>query len=511
MGKKILGEFDESEFSPLEDDDNPDRHYFATQTLEEFHADDSFVRGVMGPVGSGKSVGMVCEGLQRACKQRPFHGVRRTRWAIIRNTYGELASTTLNTFKDWIPNSMCRVKESPPIVAYIDAYLEDGTKVESEILFVALDRPDQVKKLLSLEITWAWINEGKEVPKEVLDMLKKRVGRYPGPALGGASWWGVFMDTNPPDDDHWYYKLAEEERPEGWTFYRQPGGLLRDEQGNYSPNPLAENVQNLPGGYNYYFTQIAGEEQPSIDAYVLGQYASLHTGRAVYQGQWYDTWHLSHEPLPVFNGIPLRLGFDFGLTPACAVGQVTPMGGLNILREYYAENEGLRQFVMEIVKPSLLNDFPHIPQSKWLVTGDPRGDQRSQANKNAPNCFKELSLAGMPGRPAPTNDFEMRRQAVINMLRRTLGPGEAAFRLDPSCKILRKGFNGGFQFRRMQVSSSTGPVYTDKPVKNRYSHLQDGLQYLCLQVERPADITPPGGARHRHNLPPQHNTWPGTT
>ncbi len=33
-------------------------------------------------------------------------------------------------------------------------------------------------------------------------------------------------DTNAPDEDHWYYRLAEETRPEGWEFFRQPGGLL---------------------------------------------------------------------------------------------------------------------------------------------------------------------------------------------------------------------------------------------------------------------------------------------
>jgi hypothetical protein len=43
------------------------------------------------------------------------------------------------------------------------------------------------------------------------------------------------MDTNPPDDDSWYYRVAEKEKPEGWEFFKQPGGLLEVGDG-YEPN-----------------------------------------------------------------------------------------------------------------------------------------------------------------------------------------------------------------------------------------------------------------------------------
>jgi hypothetical protein len=44
---------------------------------------------------------------------------------------------------------------------------------------------------------------------------------------------------------------------------------------------------------------------------------------------------------------------------------------------------------------------------------------------------------------------------------------------------LRKGFQGGYQFRRLQVS---GERYGDKPEKNIYSHPHDALQYVCTRV-----------------------------
>ena len=42
-----------------------------------------------------------------------------------------------------------------------------------------MDRPEDVKKLLSLELTGIWINEAREIPKSIVDACTMRVGRYP--------------------------------------------------------------------------------------------------------------------------------------------------------------------------------------------------------------------------------------------------------------------------------------------------------------------------------------------
>ena len=70
----------------------------AGPVVEAYHASDSFVRGLMGPVGSSKSSASCVEIFRRACEQKPSNGVRRSRWAIIRNTYPELKSTTIKTW-----------------------------------------------------------------------------------------------------------------------------------------------------------------------------------------------------------------------------------------------------------------------------------------------------------------------------------------------------------------------------------------------------------------------------
>ena len=55
--------------------------------------------------------------------------------------------------------------------------------------------------------------------------------------------------------------------------------------------------------------------------------------------------------------------------------------------------------------------------------------------------------------------------------------GKPAFLIDRRCPSLIKGFEGGYQYKRMEVS---GERYADKPDKNMYSHIHDALQYLML-------------------------------
>jgi hypothetical protein len=41
------------------------------------------------------------------------------------------------------------------------------------VLFMALDREDDASKLLSLELSFAWINEAREVPKGIVDAFSE--------------------------------------------------------------------------------------------------------------------------------------------------------------------------------------------------------------------------------------------------------------------------------------------------------------------------------------------------
>ena len=469
--------------------------YKAEPTLSQFHQCDADVRGVMGPIGSGKSVACCIEILTRARRQAPNKdGIRKSRWAVIRNTYPELKSTTINTWKEWIPEEICPITYGSPIEGRLRTPLDDGTELDLHIYFLSLDKPKDVRKLLSLELTGVWVNEAREIAWSIVQAALSRTGRYPAKRDAEITWTGMILDTNPPDDDHWWYRQAEEIKPHGWVFFRQPGALLPvlDPQGrilSYKANPAAENVQHQPLGYQYWMRLTQGTDPQWIRVHCCGQYGSVFDGKPVYHGIYNDTVHTSPTPLGLYRGRPIHLGFDFGLTPACIIGQIAPNGQLRILRELICQRGGIKQFVTDAVTPMLNTLFPSLPV---ISTGDPAGAQASQADELT--CLRQLQLLGIPTQPAPTNAFLPRRQAIIDRLTRTQD-GHPALLLDPSCKMLRKGFIGGYKFERIQVTGEER--YKDQPAKNKYSHPHDALQYLvlgCDTIEAPTPPAPPVSA-----------------
>ena len=152
------------------------------------------------------------------------------------------------TIKDWLDcfenlGHFNRGGLEPP-THHMKYKLEDGTMVVAEVVFLALDREDHVKKLRGVQGTWGWLNEVKEIPFAVAQMLDLRMGRYPKDVR--PTWYGLFGDTNACDTDHWYYRMGEELKPEGWLFLRQPGGLMRT---NIPAFRLPESVIDEETGY----------------------------------------------------------------------------------------------------------------------------------------------------------------------------------------------------------------------------------------------------------------------
>jgi hypothetical protein len=63
----------------------------------------------------------------------------------------------------------------------------------------------------------------------------------------------------------------------------------------------------------------------------------------------------------------------------------------------------------------------------------------------------------------------------------TLRDGKPQFQINPRCEVLRKGFLGRYQYKRVKVAGAA-ECYHDEPDKNEYSHPHDGLQYAATHV-----------------------------
>jgi hypothetical protein len=453
------------------------------ETIRRFMSSEAFVRGLRGPVGSGKSVAACAEIFRRACAQAPSKGVRRSRWAVIRNTQPELKTTTIKTWLDWFPEEeFGKFRWSSPFTHHIR---KPG--LDLEMIFLALDTPEDVKKLLSLELTGVWINEARQVPKAVLDAATGRVGRFPSQREGGCTWSGIIMDTNSPDEDHWWAIMSgdvpppdwmsEEERrhlvrPEGWTFFTQPAALLKvkDLKGDiteYVANPKRENQKGVKD--SYYLKQLAGKTSNYINVYLCNEYGSLSDGKAVHP-EFDRTFHVAQHPLDVAENTVIHVGIDFGLSPAALFGQ-NVLGRWHVLRELVTFDTDIVAFVRLLKK--VMAEIA-VSGSVFQLWGDPAGDIRSQTDKNTP--FLVFRNAGVAIRPAPSNDVALRLSAVNEPLARRVNKGPGLL-IDPRCSNYIRGLEGGYQYRRIQ---GTAERYEETPLKNRFSHLQDGGQYMFL-------------------------------
>jgi hypothetical protein len=418
-----------------------------------FMWDTSFFRGIMGPFGSGKSTVCIMDMLEKAVTQKVgLDGKRRSRWAVVRNTYPELRTTTIKSWHQWVPPQLGRWVDTGPPTHHIT----EGD-LDMEVIFVSLDRPDDVAKLLGMELTGAWIDEAREVPKAVVDGLTGRVGRYPSVLMGGCTWSGIIASTNPPDNDHWWYKLAEEVKPEGWRFFRQPSGV----------SAQAENRDHLPP--NYYERQIAGKDEDWVKVYVHGDYGFVRTGKPIYP-EYKDSIHCKEFDL--IPGLPIHFGIDFGLTPAAVFAQKTPMGQWRWHSELVTEDMGMVRFC-ELVRSHMATMYPGM--SFASITGDPAGDTRAQTDETTP--FQILRAQNIPAQPAATNDFIKRRESVAVALSRLID-GQPGLIIHPRCQMTRKGMAGGYNYKRLQVTGEER--YRDVPDKNMYSHVCEAGQYLMV-------------------------------
>lgn len=471
-------------------------NYEASPTGQAFHASAERVKAIVGPVGAGKTVVCVMEMLNKAIAQPANReGKRQTRFVAIRQSYPQLISTVVKTFMDWI-GPLGKISYGTPIAWNAKFPLSDGTTVEMEVIFLALERPEDAAKLRSLEVSHGYISEFAEIPSEVMDMLRGRIGRYPSVRHGvpcqGKS---ILMESNPPTTRSHWYNLFEVERPKGHVLFRQPAPLFYDpDAGGYNDpdayvkNPSAENIKWLDGGYDYYLDQIPGSDRNYINVYILGEYGTTFSGQPIYE-DYSDAHHVAPKVLRPVAKNPLVAGIDFGLNAAVVITELTPLGALHALNECCGTDVMLEQFLEEQVRPMLIHSY-----RGWPITFV--GDPSDNSGRAGYTLLKQMHLAA---KPAFSNDPIDRWDAVKFFLKRRNG-----FLMSPSCVTLREGFLGGYKFKHTQAINAP---HTGRADKNHTSHPHDGLSYAAMEHRRGQIQSHKRARAAQHKRPPKPHLW----
>lgn len=441
--------------------------YTAPPTIRQFMRDDSFFRVISGPYGSGKTTACIMEVVRRCIQQLPgADGMRRSRWAVVRNTNRQLKDTTVKDFLMWFPSGEAgRWKESEM------TFFLEFADVRAEILFRALDTPDDIQRVLSLQLTGAFVDECREIAPEIIEALQGRLGRYPREEDVPNYWSGMICSTNPPEIDSWWYKVMEgfpvEEGDEGTIVpcasYKQPSGL----------SDQAENRDKLKP--DYYERLARGKTQDWINTYIHGEYSQSLHGVPVFAKVFKHNRHVSSTPLPIDARLPVIIGVDFGRTPAMVFKQMRPNGRIFTLRELVEFDIGFDRFLKYKVRPFIANNFSTNP---LVFIIDPAGKSQSQTRDES--CYgmlkEEFYAEGAKVKLATTNDPDLRIQAVEKTL--TLYPeGEPLLLIDPSCKWLIDAMRSRYRY-----ANNKNPDFGHKPKpdKNNWSHVSDANQYADL-------------------------------
>ena len=449
--------------------------YKPSPTGELFHSNNKRFKLIMGPYGSGKSTICIAEIVYRTMMMpKCVDGIRRARWAIVRNTYPDLERSTVKTWLDWFGNlGKSNFTKKPP--HYETVFYDENGEIHLEVIFLALDREEEIpRKLKSFECTGFYLNETSELSPIVIGHADGRTGRYPSLRLCKEPfWYGTIADTNPPKVGSWLYDMFETEKtPDSAILFKQPPGLIKDEDGKWLENPDRDNKEFLQKLYYTEMSKTLTQEETKV--FCLGEYGALSYGKKIYP-QYNDDFH-SGEDILYDEKLDIICGMDFGNTPAIVLGQLSKSGQLFLFQEFTSIDSNAEELLSNVVLPWMKINCPRYVIA--FTAEDPSGLTNSQSN--GISCHTILNNLGMKPRAASSNDPMVRHNAVKTLLNKSVMGKSSIIISKEGCPVLREGFNGGYGYKGIRTLNGT--VYTDKAEKNEYSHIHDALQYLCLSI-----------------------------
>lgn len=484
--------------------------YIPSLTHKLFHADKSKTRIVMGAFGSGKTTAMIAEIIHRACRMpKCKDGVRRYKCLVIRNTYNDLKRTCLESWLTWCNNlgTVYPYNQSP--IHYRHVFNDQKGTVELKIEFMSIDNPKQLRQLKSFETTDVWLSELSELNYSVLKTVLGRVGRYPSHVqLGNNIEFShdVFAETNAPNQRHWIKKIEDtafleyEDGVEKHRIYRaetnyrnndidqcsivkiyhQPPALLKNDKKEWLSNSYAENIKNLPGGYQYYFNMLQNGEE-FVRVYVQGKYGVVRDGQVVYQ-KYNDDIHTT-EKIDIQKNIELIYGIDYGIATCAILVCQYVAGQLRVIKEFCGEHMYISDLANEQFIPWLEANCTKNRYEQYNAWGV---DDCAQTDRGR----EQLTDLGLDIRAARTNAIEPRLASVHTFLGRITNKGYPSILISRSgCPILREGFNGQYCLKSSRINGEN--VYQDVPNKlHPISDIHDCLQYVALEFTGQTETKP---------------------
>lgn len=388
----------------------------------EFHKSDAKYKCFVGGFGSGKTKAGIWEVID-LCVRYP-----RNIALIARKTATDLRDSTQRMFFEECPRDL------------IQTYLRAQKRVilinGSEIIFRGLDEPERQTKSLNLGVFY--VDEASEIDIDTFRMLQGRLRLSYVPKHYGL------LTTNPPNVDHWIYKLFVERKSKDYFLVQSS-----TYDNKYLPEDYVKSLEEeYPESWRYTFLQ--------------GNFGFIQKGSPVFKNV---NRELHFADLSYMHGKPVYVGWDFGFVhPAIVCLQVDNDDRVCVLREYMGSNIYLNEFADKVI--FLLNQW--FPNAKFEHFCDPAGVQRS--DKSAMTSIDILKSKGI-------NNVRWRKievsvgLAAIQQKINTLIGDKPGLIIDNSCRFLKEAFLGGYCYDKNSNKN--------EPLKDGlYEHVCDALRYI---------------------------------
>jgi hypothetical protein len=277
------------------------------------------------------------------------------------------------------------------------------------------------------------------------------------PALSDRNGWCVFSGT-PNGKNHFYDILARAREDSEWyhTILRASESCI------LSAEELADAKRVMTDD------EYEREFECSFDSII---------GKRIYP-EWNSRVHISDEPLLPVRPVQVISGWDnTGLSPAINLSYFTADGQWRIFKEFCFFDTGIMDATETLVTWCNRN----LPRGcTFEHYGDPAGRNRD-SNKMSPRDYitiKGRELGNEIYLIDGIQTWKARREAVANRLTKMVN-GKPAIIVDPGCRMLIEGFEGGYAYREL---ANLPGQYAEEAVKNQYSHIHDSLQYPATRL-----------------------------
>lgn len=466
----------------------------------------AFIKIIVGPVGSGKTMAALQCGLRVGAVQGgtgDANGVlwRKARIGVIRESYPSLDSTTIKSWHTIVPESEGKFSWGAPRTHNFRKILRrdpvDNRPIdilEIEYEFRAIGQQTVQEACRGWEVNAVIVDEADLQPEDLIPFLTGRVGRFSDLDPASVVDPQIIISMNMPDIENHAYELAFDRQLAGLTdedmalledalqgrplveTFVQPGGMAHD----------AENLHNLPGGRGYYVLQIAANRHKPgyVDRMVHNKPVPLMHGQPV-NGEFSYAMHV--QPVLFIPSRKLIIGIDQGLFAAAVGLQRTEYNQIRTQFEVVNTDKKKKNTLLKVgptafgkrVRATIFERYPRITADEIRLVADPAAFAAADRQDNEQDwllaCQAAIGLGRI--RRAKSNRQALRNEAIWKAQSERDG-----YYIDQRCSHLIKAHSGGYRYQKAEMG--TGETRGHLEIADTiYTHVADAEQYAALEGE----------------------------